>query len=86
MRRLYRKFKNRYYTAFLIVRLLVPVFLTVLLLLLLISTGVLTDVVHPTHSLEVINPSDYHMYAVDFTWDGAGDDVLQGWYIRGPRS
>jgi len=83
MRRLYRKFKNRYYTAFLIVRLLVPVFLTVLLLLLLISAGVLTDVVHPTHSLEVINPSDYHMYAVDFTWDGAGDDVLQGWYIRG---
>lgn len=78
-----RKFRSRYYTAFLIIRLLLPVFLTIFILLLLTSASVLYSIIQPIKTLEVIDPSAYHLYASDFTWDGARNDVLQGWYIRG---
>jgi len=83
MGRIARRLKSRYHTAFLILKLLLPVFLTVLILMLLASAGVFYSIIHPEKTLEVISPSDYHMYALDFTWEGANGDVLQGFYIRG---
>ena len=83
MWRWYKRLRNRYFTVFLILRLILPVFVTVILILLLISLGIAVDILHPSKTLEVIDPSAYHLYASEFTWDGAKDDVLQGWYIRG---
>ncbi len=83
MRLSLKRLKHRYYTAFLILRLLLPVFITVMVLLLLASGGILYSIIHPPKTLEVIDPADYHMFASDFTWDGAREDVMQGWYIRG---
>lgn len=83
MVKLIKRFRTRYYTAFLIFRLLLPVFLTVFLLLVLASIALFVSIIHPEKTLEVIDPSDYHMYASEFTWDGANGDVMQGWYIRG---
>jgi len=83
MWRWYKRLRNRYFTVFLILRLILPVFITVILILLLISLGIAIDIIHPSKTLEVIDPSAYHLYASEFTWDGANDAVLQGWYIRG---
>jgi len=83
MVRFYRRLRTRYYTAFLILKLLLPVFLTILTLLILASGAIFYSIIHPEKTLEVISPSDYHMYASDFTWEGANGDVLQGFYIRG---
>jgi len=47
------------------------------------SSSIFYSIIHPEKTLEVISPSDYHMYASDFTWEGANGDVLQGFYIRG---
>ena len=68
MVRFYRRLRTRYYTAFLILRLLLPVFLTILTLLILASGAIFYSIIHPEKTLEVISPSDYHMYASDFTW------------------
>lgn len=83
MKKAIRRLKNRYYTVFLIIRLLLPVFLTILILILLTCASVLYSIIHPDKSTEFIVPSDYHMVDIEITWEGAGGDVMQGWFIRG---
>lgn len=82
MRRILRKFRNRYYTVFLILRLLLPVVLTIFILIMLAAVFILSAIIHPGRTKEVINPSHFYMAAKEFTWDGANGDVLTGWYIR----
>lgn len=77
------KLRRRYPTAWLVLRLLLPVAVTVVVLMLLASGAVFYAVVTPARSLEVIDPSHYHLYAMEVTWDGVGGEVHQGWYIRG---
>jgi len=76
-------FREQHHSIYLLVKLLGPVFILILVLLLIVGLLVFHSIVHPKESTEVISPSEYRMHALDFTWNGADGDQLQGWYIRG---
>lgn len=78
-----RRFRVRYPTLFLVLRLLTPVALTILVLLSLASALTLYSVVRPEKTLEVIEPSEYHLFSSPFTWKGARNEEMSGWYFRG---
>lgn len=82
-----RRFRRRHYTAFLIVKLVVPVFLTFCLLLLVASSLILYSIVHPGKTPEYNDPQDFKIYPTEIAWQGARGNGMKGWWIRnGPKA
>ncbi|MBP7866201.1 MAG: alpha/beta fold hydrolase [Acidobacteria bacterium] len=80
-KRFYRNIKRRYFTVFIIIRLLIPILLTVLALLTVTAVMILVSVLRPGNMEETVKPELYYLPTKTVEWTGYKGETQSGWLI-----
>ena len=81
IKRIYRNFRKRYYTLFIVARLLVPIALTILALFAVTAVLLLMSTLRPGNTADGVQPERYYLPAQTIEWTGAQGNKLSGWLI-----
>lgn len=81
IKRYYRNFRKRYYTLFIVARLLVPIALTILALFAVTAALLLMSTLRPGNTADGVLPERYYLPAQTVEWTGSQGDKLSGWLI-----